>query len=581
MQDGPSAATSTAAFAGDPIASSSTSVTSLNAVEITPASSVLNQSDSSLTPPLLSPPTTPIVIPNLSTELKNHPNQKFASDLLHDLQWGCRLGYTGPRAHRVTPNLKSATLHPQAVSDALAKEVSRGHTAGPFQEPPIQNLQCSPLGVVPKKDGTWRIIMDLSSPHGSSVNDFIPKETYTLHYATFDQALALVAQHGQNALMAKLDIKHAFRLCPVHPADLELLGIHWEGQYYIDLRLPFGLRSSPYLFNRLADAFEWILKNNYMITDLMHYLDDYFTVGPPNSKTCADNVKIMIRMASHLGIPLAPEKLEGPTTSLVFLGILIDTNRMETALPEDKLKELLAELQCWCSRRKCLKRELLSLIGKLNWACRVIPAGRIFLRRLIDLSTTARLPHHHISMNLEARRDIAWWQRFLPTWNGRAIIPDPYWSRSPDLALFTDASGTLGYGIYYSGHWIADTWPPPLQGRSIQWKELYPIALACLLWGHSWSGKKILFHCDNQAVVDIWASGTSRDPDIMHLVRSIFFSGATHHFTILVAHITGTDNSIADSLSRLQMVRFHQLAPAADPTPTPIPPSARTLWNVV
>lgn len=170
----------------------------------------------------------------------------------------------------VTPNLKSATLHPQAVSDALAKEVSRGHTAGPFQEPPIQNLQCSPLGVVPKKDGTWRIIMDLSSPHGSSVNDFISKETYTLHYATFDQALALVAQHGQDALMAKLDIKHAFRLCPVHPADLELLGIHWEGQYYIDLRLPFGLRSSPYLFNRLADAFEWILKNNYMITDLMH-----------------------------------------------------------------------------------------------------------------------------------------------------------------------------------------------------------------------------------------------------------------------------------------------------------------------
>ena len=140
---------------------------------ITLASSVLNQSDSSFTPPLLSPPSTPIVIPNLSTELENHPNQKFASDLLHDLQWGCRLGYTGPRAPRITPNLKSASLHPQAVSDALAKEVSRGHTAGPFQEPPIQNLQCSPLGVVPKKEGTWRIIMDLSSPHGSSVNDFI------------------------------------------------------------------------------------------------------------------------------------------------------------------------------------------------------------------------------------------------------------------------------------------------------------------------------------------------------------------------------------------------------------------------
>ena len=444
-----------------------------------------------------------INISNLAAQLKNHPVPQFATDLLHDLQWGCNIGYSGPRHARVTPNLKSALLQPQAVSDALEKELSRGDTAGPFSEPPIPNLQCSPLGVVPKKDGTWCIIMDLSSPHGSSINDHISKEQYTLHYATFNQALALVARHGKNALMAKLDIKHAFHLCPVRLADHELLGILWKGKYYIDLRLPFGLRSSPYLFNRLADAFEWILKNNYHIRDLMHCLDDYFTVGPPQSTICADYVQTILQLASTLGIPLAPDKLEDPTTHLVFLGISIDTTSMETALPDQKLEELLAELQLWSSCKKCRKRELLSLIGKLNFACRIIPAGCIFLRRLIDLSTTAQLPHHHITMNVEARRDIAWWLQFLPTWNGRTIIPDPYWSRSPDLALFTDASGTVGYGVYYAGDWIAESWPTILQDRSIQWKELYPIALSCLLWGHLWSGKKILFHCDNQSVVDI------------------------------------------------------------------------------
>lgn len=71
--------------------------------------------------------------------------------------------------------------------------------------------------------------MGLSFPHGSSVNDYISKDTYTLHYVTFDQAFAHVAWHGQNALMAKIDIKHTFCLCPVHPADLKLVGIHWEG----------------------------------------------------------------------------------------------------------------------------------------------------------------------------------------------------------------------------------------------------------------------------------------------------------------------------------------------------------------
>ena len=120
---------------------------------------------------------------------------------------------------------------------------------------------------------------------------------------------------------------------------------------------------------------------------------------------------------------------------------------------------------------------------------------------------------------------------------------------------------------------------PELRDRSIQWQELYPIALACLLWGHQWSGKKLLFHCDNQAVVDIWASGTSREPVIMHLVRSIFFSAATNNYTVLVTHIVGTNNSIADSLSRLQISRFRRLAPTADFEPTPVPVLAATLWN--
>ena len=200
--------------------------------------------------------------------------------------------------------------------------------------------------------------MDLSSPRGSSINDFIDKEDFSLHYATFDQALALVSSFGTGALMAKLDLKHAFRLCPVSPTDWELLGMHWQGKFYVDLRLPFGLRSSPFLFNRLADAFEWILKNNYAVPALMHYLDDYFTVGPPLSSLCASQVQIMVKTADSLGIPLAPDKLEGPTTRLVFLGILIDSNLMECSLPPDKLSELLLELKAWSSRKKCIKRDL-------------------------------------------------------------------------------------------------------------------------------------------------------------------------------------------------------------------------------
>lgn len=173
----------------------------------------------------------------------------------------------------------------------------------------------------------------------------------TLHYATFDQALALVSSFGTGALMAKLDLKHAFRLCPAT----------------VVLRLPFGLLSSPFLFNRLADTFEWVLKHNYAISALMHY--DNFTVGPRSSPLCASQVNIMVKTTDYLGIPWAPDKLEGPTSCLVFLGILIDFTLMECSSPFNKLSEIVAELHAWFSRQKCIKRELLSLIGKLNFAC--------------------------------------------------------------------------------------------------------------------------------------------------------------------------------------------------------------------
>ena len=180
--------------------------------------------------PLLSqPPSTPVNISQLSAELQHHPDQQFAQDLLHDLHFGSNIGYSGPRSARITPNLQLALLHPDAVSKALAKELSRGHTAGPFQSPPLPNLQCSPLGVVPKKHGTWCIIKDFSSPRSSSLYDHISKDDYTLHYTTFDHALILAARHGQNAVKAKLDIKHALCLCPVCLEDHKLLGIHWNG----------------------------------------------------------------------------------------------------------------------------------------------------------------------------------------------------------------------------------------------------------------------------------------------------------------------------------------------------------------
>ena len=131
--------------------------------------------------------------------------------------------------------------------------------------------------------------------------------------------------------------------------------------------------------------------------------------------------------------------------------------QQELCLPPDKLADLLAIVQDWLSKTKYRKRELLSLLGTMNFACKAVPAGLFFIRRLIDLSTKARLPHHFLSLNQQFRLDLAWWNRFLLTWNGRWFFLDSEWRRSPDMNLFTDAS-TNGFGAFYNGAWLAGEW---------------------------------------------------------------------------------------------------------------------------
>ena len=91
----------------------------------------------------------------------------------------------------------------------------------------------------------------------------------------FDKAIEMLQKLGKGTLMDKIDIRHAFRICPLRSEDHELLGTYWEGFYFIDVQLPFGLRTAVFIFNSFADALHWILQSKHLIEHLLHYLDDF------------------------------------------------------------------------------------------------------------------------------------------------------------------------------------------------------------------------------------------------------------------------------------------------------------------
>ena len=292
---------------------------------------------------------TPLRLLIIERELVNHPDKIFVKQLISNLVHGCSIGYHGPHFSANAKHLSSALQLANIIDENLKKETEAGHILGPFHTPPLPNLRCSGLGTIPKHDGGWRLIYHLSAPAGSSINDFIDSNTYTLSYCTVNDAYTIINKLGRGALLSKIDFKNAFGLIPVRQEDWNLLGIYWKSEYYINTCLPFGLRSAPFLFNKLAYTIHWILQSNYEVHHLLHYLDDFLTADPADSDTCYHNLSTMKSLCQPIGAPIKEEKVEGPTTRLTFLGIVLDTVTMEASILEERKTSLLTAIYSFCT----------------------------------------------------------------------------------------------------------------------------------------------------------------------------------------------------------------------------------------
>ena len=138
-----------------------------------------------------------------------------------------------------------------------------------------------------------------------------------------------------------------------------MLGMQWKDGVYIDTGVTFGLRLVPKLFNILSELLAWIAKESYVFF-LVHFLDDFLTIGRPSSSCCQHNLDAIIQICSLLDVQLVLEKIEGPLTTLPFLDIVLYTITLEATLPKDKLYKLREQVSQWVGRKDA-KNERFSL----------------------------------------------------------------------------------------------------------------------------------------------------------------------------------------------------------------------------
>ena len=529
---------------------------------------------------------TPVNVVKFAELLRDTEYNKIKTDFLVDgFSKGFSLRFAGNRkVIRTAPNLKIRIGSKTELWNKVMKEVEAKRYAGPYTEVPYQYFIQSPIGLVPKDKGTkTRLIFHLSYPRVSkdgecSVNAGIPKEYCTVKYPDFAEAVQLCRKLGVSnegpVFCGKSDMSMAFRQAPIRIEDFCLLilkathPITGVTYYFCDKALPFGSSISCAIFQEISNGIAHI----FMVKTAkktVNYLDDFFFAAILKT-LCDHQVNCFINVCKTINFPLSLEKTEWGNTMITFLGFLLDTERELVCIPVDKVVRALDMIEYFINRRKVTVHEIQKLAGFLNFLCRCIVPGRAFTRRLYALMAghNSKLkPHHHVRVKSENKLDLGLWKQFLtsPTVFSRSFRDFELGDAEP-IQFYSDASGNFhyGYGAWCYGNWLQSHWNVEFMRRfrpSIEFLELYAVAVAVMAWIHMFANRKIFIFCDNESVCRMIDNSSSTCQFCMILIRIIILKSMTHNVRIFAKHVKTDDNGIADALSRFQMKRFRKLAP--------------------
>jgi hypothetical protein len=454
------------------------------------------------------------------------------------------------------PNHRSFQLSAGAAACVLRDELQR-QLLVPAPAACISQF-VHPMAAVPKGD-TVRVIHDLSSPAGGSVNDL--QRHWRRSWMCADAIMAMLLPGDW---IAKTDVSAYYRHFPVHPAHWPLLACQLDGAVLWDTRLPFGLRTAPEIADRVTSALARRAVQVGRVERLAAVVDD-FTFLHQCRAACTVQWQWFIEDSRGLGFTMHAGKSEPPAQRQKVLGIEWDSVDMTAALDASKVAALKQRLQQFACLRKCTKSALQSLLGHLYYASRVVFAGRAFVFHLAQLlrSAHSKRPHHRLHLTAAARSDIAWWLLHVEECNGKqAILPHApvLWRVFQTDASLTGASGLPCIGVWLHGAYVSLGQPElaemyvdtPAADADINVWELFAVVVACRLFADYMSGRHWRVRTDNAACEAWLMRGARRSALVAGWLSEIMSTSLRHSFHLTAKHIPGAMNVVADALSRRQ-----------------------------
>ncbi|MEW8548535.1 MAG: reverse transcriptase domain-containing protein [Candidatus Thiodiazotropha sp.] len=394
----------------------------------------------------------------------------------------------------------------------------------------------SPIFLVPKKNGEYRMILNLKELNTNIVYHHFKMET-------FESVLKLVKP---NCFFASVDIRHAYYMIPIHPLDQVKLRFQKSGKLYQFVSMPNGISCAPRLYTKLMKPVYASLRS------LGHsnsgYIDDSLLLGDTKEE-CQNNVTATVSLMTDLGFIIHEKKsVLVPTKTITFLGNNIDSDKMLVTLPIEKVCAIVQECRELFKRQYVKIRSVARVLGLMVSTFSAVEFAPLFYRtiekeKILALKSSQGDFESTMFISDEMKSELKWWIDNLAT-QKRHICHG-----NADMIITTDAS-SYGWGAICKGKKVGGRWNDLESQSHINYLELLAVSHALKVFCKFADNIHVQIKSDNSCTVSyLNKMGGVRSEQCNKMAKQIWKWCIVKSIWLSASHIPGIENE-ADFESR-------------------------------
>ena len=402
---------------------------------------------------------------------------------------------------------------------------------------PLEDQVLSNIFLRPKKDGSYRFILDLTW-----VNLHVEYEHFKM--CSIQTALDMIRP---DAWMGSIDLKDAYYSVLVAEEFRKFLRFTWRGELFQFRVLPNGLACAPRIFTKLLNPVFASLREEGC--ESFPYIDDSFVISD-TLEGCRRSLDKLEKRLEYLGFVIHKGKsvLE-PSKELVFLGFMLNSEEFRVFLTEEKEKKLIRAAKGVLAKRNPSIREIAGLLGLMVAFAQAFKYAEGHLKRL-EIEKIEALRESKgdfdakMTLGKGGREDIHWWLQNVGS-SGRPIRP-----RKHGCVLFTDAS-SQGWGAHLGDKVAGGRWSEEEEGDHINILELRAIEFGLKSLGEVEDSHIRIMTDNTTALAYVKHQGGVKARECNEVALEIWNWAEARDKWLTIAHIPGVQNTVADFKSRV------------------------------